>query len=160
MSVNRGKDLELIVKDCAERVDGVFVQRLYDPQGGFASVANPCDFIMYRYPKMYMIECKSVHGNTIPIYTPNPNKRYGNISNTQWLGLLEASKYGIVAGIICWWVDKDVTRFIPIQSLEGIRSNGAKSIRYDAIIPNSYTIVGTKKRVYFDYDFRGFFEHS
>lgn len=157
MAVNRGKDFESIVRECLQKVDGAYVQRLYDPQGGYAGVANPCDFNVYRYPKMYMIECKSVHGNTLAIYSPNEKKKYGNISNTQWEEMLAATQSGVVAGVLCWWIDRDVTRFLPIQSLDGIRNSGSKSIRYDAIVSNSLDIDGIKKRVYFDYDFRKFF---
>lgn len=158
MSTNRGKEFEAIVKDCFERVPVTFVQRLYDPQGGYASVANPCDFIVYRQPNLYMIECKSVHGNTLPIYGTDPKKKYGNISNTQWEGMLWATKYNVVAGVLCWWIDRDTTRFLPIWALQEYRNNGAKSIRFDADIEDSMIIDGTKKRVYFDYDFAEFFK--
>ena len=157
MAVNRGKDFEAIVKDCFEQVPNTYILRLYDPQGGYVAVANPCDFVIYHDSKMYMLECKSVHDNLLPIYSPNPKKKYGNISNTQWEGMLEATKYGVVAGVLCWWIDKDVTRFLPIQSLEEYRNGGAKSIRYDFDLKDSIIINGSKKRIYFDYDFSNFF---
>ena len=34
--------------------------RLYDSTNGYSGVCNPCDFIYYRYPYMFMIEAKSV----------------------------------------------------------------------------------------------------
>ena len=156
MAVNRGKNFEAVVKDCFEQVPNTYILRLYDPQGGYVSVANPCDFIVYRSPKMYMLECKSVHGNLLPIYSPDPKKKYGNISNTQWERLLNASNYGVVAGVLCWWVDRDVTRFLPIQTLTGYRNEGNKSIRYDYDLSNSLIIKGNKKRIFFDYDFTEF----
>lgn len=157
MAVNRGKDFESIVKECMQRVPDTYVLRLYDPQGGYASVANPCDFIVSHKRQMYMIECKSVHKNLLPIFSPNPKNKYGNISNTQWEGMTEATQFGVVAGVLVWWIDHDITRFIPIQELQAIRDTGAKSIRYDTEIPNSIYIKGEKKRVYFDYDFEEFF---
>ena len=157
MTVNRGKDFEGIVWECMKRVPNTHVIRLYDPQGGYASVANPCDFVVYQRPQEYMIECKSLHGNTFSIYSPDPKKKYGKVSNTQWEEMLAAAQYGIVAGCIIWWIDADVTKFVPIQELNKIRETGAKSIRYDTDIPNSLFIRGTKKRVYFDYDFTEFF---
>ena len=157
--VNRGKDFEGIVKACMEEVSDTYVLRLYDPQGGYAGVANPCDFVVYhKQLQMYMIECKSLHGNTLSIFSNDPKKKYGKVSNTQWEGMLQATDYGVVAGLLVWWIDKDVTRFIPIQEAERLRSAGAKSIRYDADIPNSIYIEGKKKRVYFDYDFQNFFQ--
>lgn len=158
MAVNRGKDFEDFVKAGVEKVQGVYILRLYDPQGGQAGVANPCDFIAYQRPQMYMLECKSTHENTLAIYTPNPKRKYGAISNTQWEGMLEASSEGVVAGVVAWWIEHDVTRFIPIQRLVDIRDSGAKSIRYDTPIPDSLDIAGEKRRVYFDYDFTEFFQ--
>ena len=158
MSTNRGKEFEAITKECLEKVPGTYVLRLYDPQGGYASVANPCDFIVKHRSQMYMIECKSLHGNTFSISSNDPKKKYGKISNTQWEGMMEATSFGIISGVLIWWIDEDVTRFVPIQSLREIRDTGAKSIRYDRFIQNALTIRGEKKRVYFDYDFTEFFE--
>ena len=158
MSVNRGKSFEDEVRSALECVSGLYVQRLYDPQGGYAGVANPCDFICYQRPQFYMLECKSTHENTLAIYSPNPKKKYGAISNTQWEGMLAATQYGVVAGVLCWWIDRDTTRFLPIQELAKIRDSGAKSVRYDANVPNSLEIAGAKKRIYFDYDFTEFFQ--
>ena len=160
MAVNRGKDFEGCVQSSVEQLENVSILRLYDPQGGYAAVSNPCDFIAFKRPQEYWLECKSTHANTLSIYTaPNPkNKKYGAFSNTQWEGMLGATKKGVVAGGLVWWIDHDVTKFIPIQELEKLRKAGAKSIRYDLDIPNSLIIKGHKKRVYFDYDFSEFFE--
>lgn len=162
--VNRGKVFEDVVKDCLEKDPDVYVLRLYDPQGGYAGVANPCDFIVHNH-RMFMIECKSVHENTISIYSKSKDPKkphdYGAFTNRQWEGMLRATNTTsgrVMAGALIWWVDRDVTKFIPIQILEQIRNTGAKSIRYDLDIPNSLVIKGIKKRVYFDYDFREFFE--
>lgn len=157
MAVNRGKDFEGEVQAAIERLGDVHIQRLYDPQGGYASVSNPCDFIAYKRPQEFMLECKSTHENTLAIYSPNPKKKYGAFSNTQWEEMLKATKYGVVAGGVIWWIDRDVTKFVPIQELEKIRNTGAKSIRYDLDIPGSVVIPGAKKRIYFDYDFTEFF---
>lgn len=157
---NRGKDFEGEVQSAIERLGDVSILRLYDPQGGYLSVSNPCDFIAFKRPQEYWLECKSTHSNTLAIYTaPNPkNKKYGAFSNTQWEGMLSATKYGIVAGALVWWIANDTTKFIPIQELVKIRNAGAKSIRYDLDIPNSLIIGGHKKRIYYDYDFSEFFE--
>ena len=158
MSVNRGKDFEAVVRECMQKVPETYVLRLYDPQGGYSSVANPCDFVVYRRGILYMIECKAVHGNLLSINSNDPKKKYGQISNTQWEGLLEARKKGVVAGVLVWWIDHDVTKFIPIEEVALQKDYcEAKSIRYDLDIPYSNIITGTKKRVFFDYDFEAFF---
>ena len=153
MAINRGKQFEDVVKNCLENVEGVDVDRLHDQTNGYTGSKNPCDFIVYKYPYQYAIECKSIHGNTFP---------FSNITDYQYQALLKKSKIrGIVAGLLIWWVDKDTTRFVPIEMIEYLKESGYKSIHY---INNSYgdyktyTIQGKKKRVFFDYDFEQFFE--
>lgn len=152
MATNRGKQFEDVVRHCFEQVPNTSVIRLPDPTNGYLGIRNISDFVIYHYPNQYFIECKSVHGNILP---------FSNITENQWNGMLEESKKkGVIAGIICWWVDKDVTLFIDINRLEYLRNAGLKSIRYDneewtdLIIP----IKGQKKRVFFEYDMANFFK--
>jgi hypothetical protein len=180
MSVNRGKKFEDVIRSAFEKVSNVSVVRLHDQTTGYLGSSNHCDFIVYRKPFEYHIECKSVHGNTLSIHSiPKTDKHgvlhgfYGNITDTQWEGLLEKSKIeGVTAGVICWWIDKDVTLFIPIELLVDARKFGYKSIRYDfnlskVIMGNDLkvgkcvqpiAILGMKKRVFFDYDMEGFLD--
>ena len=157
MAVNRGKQFENVIRKSFERVDGVSIDRLNDNTAGFKGVAGICDFIVYKEPYEYYIECKSVHGASLP---------FRNITDTQWGGLLEKSKIeGVHAGIICWWIDKDVTRFIPIEVLQKMREDGKKSIHYSwehyfwgdyTVNYVMYQLKGKKKRVFFDYDMEDF----
>lgn len=163
MSQNRGKQFENVIREAFERVEGVSIDRLNDNTAGFKGVAGICDFIVYKEPYEYYIECKSVHGNTLSIHSNDPKHKYGNISNTQWEGLLEKSQIeGVTAGIICWWIDKDKTVFIPIQTLELMRTVGMKSVRYDAIDDcdgdtDMLELKGKKKRVFYEYNMEDFF---
>ena len=63
---------------------------------------------------------------------------------------------GVVPGVLCWWVDKDVTRWIPIDEVAYLKSLGDKSVRYDANV--GIIIPGRKRRVFFDYDLDAFFK--
>lgn len=149
IKVNRGKDFERIIKEAFENVDGVSIDRLHDQTNGFKGSTNICDFIVYQKPYEYYFECKSVHGNTLP---------FNNITDNQWKGMLEKSKIkGVSAGVICWWVDRDTTLFIPIQKLQEYKEAGFKSVRFD-VFDNVgiYQIQGKKKRVFFDYDMKEF----
>ena len=150
-NVNRGKQFEDQVRIGFERVPETSVDRLIDPQNGYAGVRNICDFIVYHYPHEYYIECKSCYGNTLP---------FSNITKNQWQGLLEKSKYaGVVAGVVVWFIDHDTTMFIPIKTLERMRQEGAKSVNIrhqENLNYEHYIVPGTKKRVLFDYDFTGF----
>ena len=154
MTENRGKKFEHVIREAFERVEGVSIDRLNDNTAGFKGIAGICDFIVYKEPYEYYFECKSVHGASLP---------FSNITDTQWNGLLQKSKIeGVFAGVICWWVDKDVTKFIPIQLLQYMKEcDKVKSYRYEfgGYLPKQYTAVeikGKKKRVFFDYDMEEF----
>lgn len=154
MAQGRGKEFERIIRQAFMKIPEVSVDRIHDQTTGFKGSSNICDFIVYRKPHEYYIECKTVHGNVLP---------FTNITENQWNGLLEKSKIrGVVAGIMCWWVDKGITRFIPIQVLAEMKFQNYKSIRYDQGVPagckyNIIEIYGKKKRVYFEYNLIPFF---
>ena len=151
MSVNRGKQFEDVVKEAFEKLPDVSIDRLHDQTTGYLGSSNICDFIVYRFPTIFYIECKSVHGNTLSIHSNNPKNKYGNITNKQFEGLCEKSKIdGVQAGVLIWWVDKDVTKYFPIGYINKLIENGQKSIPYT----NAWgtEVPGKKKRVFFDYD--------
>ena len=158
MTVNRGKEFEKRIYDAFMRVPNVSIDRLHDQTTGYLGSKNICDFIVYREPYEYYIECKSIHGVRFP---------FSNITDTQWEGLLEKSKIkGVFAGIIVWWVDDDTTAYLPIEMLEYLKKElGYKSVSCyadwvsldDDIVWNWCWIAGKKKRVFFDYDMEAFF---
>jgi len=160
MAENVGKKFEAAIRQSFEKVPGVSIDRLHDQMNGFKGSQNICDFIVYKKPYEYYFECKSVHGTTLSIFGKDPKKKYGNITNTQWEGLVQKSKIeGVTAGIICWWVDYDETWFIPIWVLEDARNVvHAKSINIRKPHMQGYWVplCGKKKRVFFDYDMRSF----
>lgn len=153
MAVNRGKQFELVVRRAFEELPDVSIDRLHDQTTGFIGSSNICDFIVYRKPYEFYFECKSVHGNILP---------FQNITETQWNGLLEKSKIkGVFAGVICWWVDRDVTMFMPINALQAEKEAGKKSIRWDCGLNTDiecYVVNGKKKRVFFEYFMQDFLD--
>ena len=148
---NRGKQFESVIKEAFLKVDGVSIDRLHDQMTGYKVTSkNICDFIVYREPYEYYIECKSVHGASLP---------FSNITDAQWNGLLQKSTIqGVFAGVICWWIDKDVTKFIPIQALQWNKEYGYKSLRYNHNGTSFVEIKGKKKRVFFEYDMEEFLD--
>ena len=156
MPPNYGKEFEGVVRKAFEKVPNVSIDRLHDQTTGWKGSANICDFIVYREPYEYYFECKSVHGNTLP---------FSNITDKQWQGMLEKSQIeGVFAGVICWFIDKDKTVFIPIQMLQAMKNHNKKSISHEQVTfvsscGNGYSITiieGKKKRVFFSYDMEKF----
>lgn len=152
MAENRGKQFENVIRSAFKCVPDTLVIRLHDQTNGFAGSVNPCDFLVYHYPLMYAIECKSIHGNTFPL---------SNITDNQWKSLSEMSSIpGVIAGVICWWIDQGETLFIPISTLQKVKDRNGKSIRFDAYTTTDmcYKIPSRQKRVFCDYDMFRFFD--
>lgn len=148
MAKNLGKKFEAIMGEAFKAYPNTSVDRIPDQTMRYKERKNVSDFIVFRFPFQYYIECKSVHGNTLP---------FKNI--TQIDALYEkAFILGVRAGVICWWVDKDITKWIPITEIAAMRNNGKKSIRWDEPIRGSKFIEGRKKRIYFEYDLSTFFD--
>lgn len=144
--INRGKQFEDKLREQFEKLPNTLCLRLYDVTMGYKQINNPCDFIIYQYPNILYLECKAIHGNCLNFKS--------HIKESQWGGLITiAGKNieGVHAGIICWFVDRDETRYIPIQDLQEMQNNGYKSynIKKDK---QGYIVWGKKKRVFFEYD--------
>lgn len=153
---NYGKEFERRVFEDFVRVQGVSIDRIPDQVTRYkGSSSNICDFIVYKEPTLLYLECKTVHGNTLP---------FSNIRTNQWDGMFKKSYIpGVRAGVLVWFIDKDITQFISISLLEYLRQCGKKSIRFDYtdkwLDEDEYiiTIPAKKKRVMFEYDFSNFF---
>lgn len=149
--IQRGKDFEEIIKR-AFQDSGALVERLPDPTMGYLGVRNKSDFIVYKYPYQYYIECKTVHSMRLP---------FANITFNQRVGMLDVCETkGVIAGIMCWFIPADKTYFIPIQLVEKYRLAGMKSLNLNAQDTSEWIeIAGIKKRVFFDYDLSQFLEY-
>lgn len=149
--VSRGKAFEEEIRKAFEREPNTSVTRLIDPQNGYAGVRNICDFIVYKRPSQFFIECKSHYGNTLNFK--------GDITENQWNGMLEMSKVdGVVAGIIVWFIDHDKTVFIPIERLEFYKQQGYKSVNINKMWDTDWVLIeGKKKRIMYEYDMASFF---
>ena len=146
MGVNRGKQFESCVRESIERIHNTSIDRLIDPQNGFAGVRNICDFIAYSYPFIWYLECKSCYGNTLP---------FSNITQNQWYGLIKKSDItGVHAGYIVWFIDHDMTYFVSAHAMQILKAEGKKSLHIKDAEVYGVKIPGKKKRVLFEYDFR------
>lgn len=148
MKVNRGKDFEKQVKKAMMKNPDISFDRFPDPMAGYAGVRNICDFGVYYYPFQYYLECKAVSGNTLNFKSA--------ITEDQWNGLYEKSKIpGVIAGVLIWFIDWDITTFISIQQLAKLKQMDCKSLNIRDIKDDKvlhFPLSGIKKRVLFDYD--------
>lgn len=152
--VNRGKAFENQISEGLKKVPNTVVTRLYDSTNGYKGVCTICDFVVYKCPNSYYLECKSVYGNRLS---------FNNITRNQWKSLLNVSGFrGVYAGIICWWIDYDKTYYMPIETLAKLKYNSnIKSIDVNQIEKyhlSEIEITGEKKRIFFNYDMQKFFD--
>ena len=156
MGHNRGKEFESEIKSQLLNLKDVDVQRLYDTTNGFVGVKQPSDYILYKYPYQYYLECKSTNSHTL-----NRN----NI--TQLEALNEKSKiFGVVACVIIWFIEDEVTVLVPVETLiNHFYNRNKKSVSVKEILNGDlinsgkfFEIKGNKRRVFFDYDFNLMFK--
>lgn len=154
MAVNRGKDFEHEIFQALDKVPNVSIDRYPDPMAGFAGIRNICDFGVFRAPNFVYIECKSKHGNTLNFKN--------DITESQWNGLLEKSVItGVFAGIIVWFIDHDVTAFVPIQEFQRLKDEGAYSLNIKDLKEGNVQNVpvsGKKRRILFSYEGQKFLD--
>ena len=145
---NLGKKFEDVVYKAFKAYPGVSIDRIPDQTMRFKGRTNVSDFILFKYPREYYIECKTVHGNRLP---------FAKI--TQYDALMEkVGIRGVIPGVLCWWVDKDITRWIPIDEIAYLKSIGEKSVRFDDNV--GFRVDGRKKKVFFEYDIKSFFDNN
>jgi len=147
---NYGKDFEKRIAEAMLRVADVDVQRLYDTTNGYIGVHQPADYIVYKYPHQYYIECKCTWENTLhKDYIPQLDDLYKK-SQTD----------GIIAGVIVWFIKHNYTAFISVKDLvrhfQTHKSINIKELNYKRELTH-IEIFGEKRRVFFDYDMGKFF---
>lgn len=145
--MNRGKQFEsLFAKQWKQSFPNSFIYRLKDDTSGYAlTAANPADFICYVKGRVYLIETKTIKGNTFPL---------SNLS--QYDKLLSYSGIdGLVAGVIIWYYERDKVFFVPIETFKKMKEDGLKSVNVRTALDNYYVldIPSTKKRVFLDSDY-------
>lgn len=149
-NINRGKQFEEQVRRGFEVLSNCSIDRIPDQMNGYAGSSNICDFIVYRRPIILYLECKSCYGTTL---------NFHNITDKQWRGLLFKSKItGVVAGVMIWFIDYDVTLFVPIEVLQNMKNSGLKSVNVRHITQDMIPISGKKKRVFFEYNMKPFLD--
>jgi len=149
---SKGKKFEDIFRGDWEESTQSFCYRLYDVTTGYAGQSTPCDFICYKYPLIYLMECKSHAKNTLP-FTDFP----------QYERLLPFKDIkGLVAGSVIWFYDHDKVVWVPIQTWEKIKKEDGKSFNIKMLDDPDYEcweIPSVKKRIYMASEYKTFTEH-
>lgn len=145
--VNRGKDFEDKIREALLPVQGLSLDRLPDQMSGFHASSNISDFMAYKFPFQYYLECKSTKENTFP---------FSNFTEKQWSGMIEKSEIpGVIAGSIIWFIQHDLTTFIDIRTLLKMQMQYYKSVNVKDIKSGNIDHIifpGKKKKVFFDYE--------
>ena len=118
MSIDYGKKFEERFKlDWVNSTGGVIV-RLYDNTSGYLSISNVSDYICYKYPNIFFIECKSHKGSSIPFS-----------AITQYDKLIKFSNiFGVRSGVVLWLYEKDIVLYIPVIVIKQLKDIGEKSV--------------------------------
>lgn len=117
--INYGKRFEEKFKqDWQDSMEDSCIIRLYDNTSGYLSIGNVTDFICYKYPNIFFIECKTHKGASIP---------FDKIPQYDKMIKLAGIK-GIRIGVILWLYEKDLVLYIPVKTLKKLKEQGEKSV--------------------------------
>lgn len=144
--INRGKQFEEKFKADFSKLEGVSLDRLYDPTGGLHGIKNISDFICYKFPNQFYIECKSCNENT------------WNFSNyTQYeKQLAKVGIPGVRVGVVLWMIKHDVVVYIPTKTIQCMKFDNRKSFNIKDLKAETYRIIqvpSVKRRIFMDSDY-------
>lgn len=146
MPVSLGKKFEALIAsqfdDC-----GVCFDRFKDDTAGYKGIRNICDFVVFFNGYLIYIECKTIHGKSF---------NFKNLTDNQYNGLQNKSSYNsVIAGILLWFVDEDLTIFVPARVLYMLKEvDEQKSIKINDLPGGCIVFKGKKKRTFFEYDIK------
>ncbi|WP_185903463.1 Holliday junction resolvase RecU [Lysinibacillus sphaericus] len=143
--LNPGKQFEKDFYASVSEKGYLFVYRLKDDNLGFANVKNPCDFILYKKPNIYLLELKSHKGKSIP---------FGAIQSYQIESLYRFSNIdGVKAGFVFNFRDMNETYFVEAVSVYHFyHERKRKSFSLNWVKENGNAISQELKRTRFKYD--------
>lgn len=143
---NYGKKFEQQFLSDVQQLKDFVIIRLPDQQSGYFGSRNIADFIGYKYPLFYILECKSIKGNTFPL---------SNL--TQYDKLISYSGHeGIRVGVVLWMIDHDTVFYIPVSTFKKLKEDNKKSfsIKYKGEDDYPHIIIpSVKKRTFLHSDY-------
>lgn len=143
MADNEGKRFEEDFKLSIN--ENVLPIRVKDDTSGYAQVYNICDYILYSYPNMFMLELKSCKTPSLPL---------ANISIEQLEGLYGAGLHdGVAGGFLLNYRKYERTFYVSAKDVyEFVEADTRKSIPVSFCEEKGIEVVATKRRVRFRYD--------
>ena len=149
MSDNIGKKFERRFQKNFLKMPGSTIDRLYDVTLGYENISQICDFIGYVYPNIVYVECKAYKGNTFPL---SKLTQYDKL-------LAKKDVNGAIAGAVIWFYERDKVLFAPIKTIEQMKNDGKKSIKYtDDELYNIIDVPSVKRRTFMDSDYSVIFK--
>ena len=147
MPVSKGKQFELKIREDFGKIPSSLIYRLPDQFNGHRNTSqNPCDFFAYIYPYLFMLEAKSINGNTFPL--------------TNFIQFKHLQQYkgipGIYRGIIIWFIEHGRVLYVPVKTIEKMLEDGKKSVNIRTIDNDGYEYIdipSKKKRLFLDSDY-------
>ena len=147
--MNTGKKFEEDIKKSID--DTAFLYRLRDSggswQGGNKSRFTPsniCDFILFKSPRMYLLELKSHKGKSIPYTVIKQLDKLLEVSNRKLENL------GVY--LLLNFADLEETYLIEVESVASIRdSKTRKSLSIEDVREYGYKVDQVKKKVRYRY---------
>lgn len=147
MVLNRGKQFEVKFKnDWIKTVPNSSIDRIYDSMSGYHKISNISDFICYKYPNIFYIECKSILGNTFPL---------SNLSQYDKL-ITKLNIPGVRVGVVIWFIDHCRILYVPIKTIYKLKKDNLKSVNINKIQSKDYKILEIPvipKQIFLDADY-------
>lgn len=146
MALNYGKQFEQKFKEDWLKLSDSDILRLYDTTNGYKSISNISDFICFKSPYMFYMECKSTQGNTFPFSRLTQFDKLSKKINIK----------GVNAGVIIWFIDHDKVCYVSVEEIIRLKQLNYKSIHVKMIDNTEfkvYNVPSKKKRVFLDSDY-------
>lgn len=157
-----GKQFEKDFKDSALLYPDIYIERFKDSSfhGKIETVRvaqNPCDYIMYKHPNLFLLEMKSTKSTSFSFSDKI-------IKQHQIDSLIKASEInGVKAGFLFNFREREFKKFpfikensvyyVPIEKFLNFRKKTTKtSINEDDCKLLGYQLKQRKKKIHFEYD--------
>lgn len=149
MAQNRGKQFEVKLQEDMKKSFNheCFLMRIPDQMNGYKTASkNLCDFILYVKEQLFLIEAKTILGNTFPLSNFTQFDKLMTIPNEK----------GIHRGVMIWFQTHDTVVYVPLQTFVKLKEDNKKSFNIKYVDSKEYeclVIPSVKKRVFLDSDY-------